>query len=74
MATPPSEWLMYHFSLTNPKGRRQGDLPLLLRRVAKEIEQIDGAEVQDLVMHSEITHRGPWYSLTVYYSLPDDPE
>ena len=74
MATPPSEWLMHHFSVTNPKGRKQGDLPLLMRRVAKEIEQIDGAEVQDLVMHSELTNRGPWYSLTVYYSRPEDAE
>jgi hypothetical protein len=67
------DWLIHHFSLANPKGRRQGDLPSLLRRLAKEIEGLDDAVVQDLVMHEELTNRGPWYSFTVYYSRPDDP-
>lgn len=74
MSADDDHWLIHHFALANPKGRRQGDLPFLLRRLAKEIESIDGAIVQDLVLHEEITHRGPWYSITVYYSLPEAPD
>ncbi len=74
MADPPADWLVRSFSLANPKGRRQGDLPLLLRNVAKELEHTRTTEVHDLVLHTDVTSRGPWYSVTVYYSLPDDPE
>jgi hypothetical protein len=73
MTTTPADWLIHHFTLSNPKGRRQGDVPLLLRSMAKEIEQLRGAEVQDLVLHTDATNRGPWHSMTVYYALPDDP-
>jgi hypothetical protein len=74
MASPPDHWVAQHFSLANPKGRRQGDLPRLLRGVAEEVEALGGAEVYDLVLHAETTSRGPWYSVTVYYARPDDPE
>lgn len=47
-------------------------MALLLRSVAKELEQIADAEVQDLALHAEVTNRGPWYSITVYFSLPTD--
>jgi hypothetical protein len=68
----PDHWLMRHFSLANPKGRRQGDLPRLLRSVAQELESIGDAEVHDLVLHTDTTSRGLWYSVTVYYARPDD--
>jgi hypothetical protein len=74
MASPPEHWLVHHFALANPKGRRQGDLPRLLRSVAEEVEAIGDAEVYDLVLHAETTSRGPWYSVTVYYARTDDPE
>ena len=70
----PEHWTAGHFALANPKGRRQGDVPRLLRTVAKELEAIGDAEVLDLVLHTETTSRGPWYSVTVYYARPDDPE
>ncbi len=63
---------MHHFSMANPKGRRQGDVALLLRSVASEVERIADAEVQDVSLHAEVTNRGPWYSMTVYFSLPED--
>ena len=73
MATPPEHWLASQFTLANPKGRRQGDLPRLLRAVAEEVEALGGAEVYDLVVHAEATGRGPWYSVTVYYASPEPP-
>jgi hypothetical protein len=72
MASPPEHWIAHHFSLANPKGRRQGDLARLLRNVAQEVEALGDAEVYDLVLHTETTSRGPWYSVTVYYARPDD--
>jgi hypothetical protein len=69
---PAEHWLAAHFSIANPKGRRQGDLPRLLRSVAQEVEALGNVEVFDLVLHSETTSRGPWYSVTVYYERPDD--
>lgn len=74
MATPSDHWIARHFSLANPKGRRPGDLPRLLRSVAEEVEALSDEEVYDLVLHSETTSRGPWYSVTVYYAGPDDAE
>jgi hypothetical protein len=74
MATPPEHWIAHHFSLANPKGRRQGDLARLLRSVATEVGALGDAEVYDLVLHTETTSRGPWYSVTVYYARPDDQE
>ena len=73
MVTPPDHWNAGSFSLANPKGRRQGDLPRLLRGVADEVEALDGVEVYDLVLHTETTSRGPWYSVTVYYARDDEP-
>jgi hypothetical protein len=34
----PTAWTIEHFSLANPKGQGQGNVPLLLRRVADVIE------------------------------------
>jgi hypothetical protein len=74
VAGAPEHWQSRSFTLANPKGRRQGDLPRLLRSVAQELEAIGGVEVYDLVMHTETTSRGPWYSVTVYYAPPADAE
>jgi hypothetical protein len=74
VGTSPEHWTVRQFSLANPKGRRQGDLPRLLRAVADELERIAAAEVFDLVLHTEATGRGPWYSVTAYYAVPDDPD
>jgi hypothetical protein len=74
VATPTEHWPARHFSLANPKGRRQGDLPRLLRSVAREIEGLGDVEVYDLVVHTDATSRGPWFSVTVYYASRDDGE
>jgi len=55
------------FSQANPAGPGQDDIPSLLRRVAESVEVIGPVEVQDLILHTEVTESGPWYSLTVYF-------
>ncbi|MFE9875213.1 hypothetical protein [Streptomyces sp. NPDC005784] len=60
-------WTIKHFSQANPEGTGQDDVPALLRRVADSIEDLGLVEVQDLVMHTEITADGYRPSLTVYY-------
>jgi hypothetical protein len=60
-------WPVRHFSQANPKGEGQGDVPALLRRVADSIEELGPVEVQDIILHEEITADGPWVSLTVYF-------
>ncbi|SNQ49258.1 conserved hypothetical protein [Frankia canadensis] len=63
-----AEWHIRHFTLANPRGQAQGDIPALLRRAATSIENRGRIKVQDLVLHSEITAEGEWYSVTVYYT------
>lgn len=62
-----------HFSLSNPRGKHETDLPRLLRRVAEQIEEmgIKPMDLLDLTVSSEITDRGPWWSVTVYWSPYD---
>ena len=60
------------FSQANPAGPGQDDIPSLLRRVAESVEAIGPVEVQDLILHTEVTDNGPWYSLTVYFQRLSD--
>jgi hypothetical protein len=60
-------WTVEHFSLANPKGLGQDDVPALLRRVANSLEDRGPVEVQDLVFHTEITDEGAWHEMTVYF-------
>lgn len=62
-----NSWTVRHFSQANPAGPAQGDVPALLRRVADSIEELGRIDVQDLVVHKEITADGPWFSATVYF-------
>jgi len=62
-----ASWIVEHFSQANPAGQGQGDVPALLRRVADSVDALGEVEVQDLVMHTEITEDGSWHSLTVYF-------
>ena len=61
-----------HFSQANPAGPGQDDIPSLLRRVAESVEALGPVEVQDLILHTEMTDNGPWYSLTVYFQRLSD--
>ena len=62
-----------HFSIANKRsGKHETDLPHLLGRVAKRIEElkIQPMELLDLTIRQEITENGPWWDATVYWS-PD---
>jgi len=63
----PAAWTAEHFSLANPRGDGQGDVPLLLRRVADALEERGAVEIQDLVLHTEVNEFGGWPSITVYF-------
>ena len=39
---------------------------------SKSVEAIGPVEVQDLILHTEVTDNGPWYSLTVYFHRLSD--
>ncbi len=67
MKMKAKNWTAEHFSQANPAGPGQHDLPALLRRVAESVEAIGPVEVQDLILHTEVTDNGPWHSLTVYF-------
>ena len=67
MAPKMKKWTAEHFSQGNPAGRSQSDVPSLLRRVAATLEEIGPVEVQDLILHTEVTAGGPHHSLTVYF-------
>jgi hypothetical protein len=62
------DWITEHFSLGNPAGPGQDDLPALLRRVADAIEQLGAVEIQDLVLHPETSEFGDCHSMTVYFN------
>jgi hypothetical protein len=59
-----------HVSLANPRGTNQTNLPLLLRRVANLMAEMEirSEDVMDLTFASEVTADGPWWSATVYWS------
>src|SRR5262245_54941885 len=63
-----------HFSQANPAGPKQNDVPALLRRVAKSVEELGEVGVQDIVFRTEVTEDGPWHSLTVYFHYASDAE
>jgi hypothetical protein len=60
-------WTCRHFSLANPTGPGQDDVPKLLRRVAEVLEELDPERVLDVVFHKELTDDGWSPSFTVYF-------
>ncbi len=63
----PVRWTAEHFSQANPEGPGQGDVPALLRQVADTLDGLGTIAVQDLVVHTDVTERGDWHSVTVYF-------
>lgn len=70
MARMTQSWTCRHISIANPRQDGSADLPLLLRRLADEIErlQVDPTEILDATISKEITEDGPWWSATLYWS------
>ncbi|MCX2185439.1 hypothetical protein KV205_33760 [Streptomyces sp. SKN60] len=71
MSDIPTHWTIRHFSQANPAGPGCDSVPALLRRLADSIEALGLAEIQDVVITSEMTEHGPWRSGTVYFHLPE---
>ncbi|GGM55665.1 hypothetical protein GCM10011608_45670 [Micromonospora sonchi] len=67
MPSEPESWTIRHFSQANPVGPGQDSVSALLRRIADSIDERPGIEVQDVVLHSEVTADGDWWSATVYF-------
>ncbi len=61
------EWMVRHFSQSNPTGEGQGDVARLLRRVADMLDELGDVDVQDVVFHSEVTSSEDDLTMTVYY-------
>ncbi|MFF8812309.1 hypothetical protein [Streptomyces pactum] len=74
MTETPTHRTVRHFSLANPAGPGCDSVPALLRRLADAIEALGPAEIQDVVIESEMTEHGPWRSGTVYFHLPGDED
>ncbi|MEU3605979.1 hypothetical protein AB0E83_11060 [Streptomyces sp. NPDC035033] len=72
MIDTPEHWTVRHFSQANPAGPGCDSVPALLRRLADTIDELGPAEIQDVVISSEMTEHGPWRAGTVYYYLPED--
>ncbi|RHA40069.1 hypothetical protein [Cellulomonas rhizosphaerae] len=67
MSATPDDWTISHFSQANPEGEGQDDVAALLRRVADTIEALGRVDVQDVVLHQDLTGGEDRPSLTVYY-------
>lgn len=67
-AVVTGSWAIRHFSQSNPRGPRQGDVAALLRRVAASIEKLGAVDVQDVTFHGEVGDDGhSWPHVTVYF-------
>ena len=62
-----ADWTINHFSLSNPVGAGQGDVPALLRRVAAVLESLGDVSVQDITFSSDVTEDEDDLTMTVYY-------
>ncbi|MGP3958224.1 hypothetical protein ACTWPT_19630 [Nonomuraea sp. 3N208] len=64
-----------HFSLNNPRGEGQDDVPNLLRRLASTLEEMGRIEIRDLVLHNDTDDDGdPWPFVTVYFDYVQEEE
>jgi len=70
MTARTQSWSAQHFSLANPKGPHQADVPALLRRLADAIQECGAVEVQDIAFHMEIDEEGACRpTATVYFHV-----
>jgi len=64
----------YAEAVSDPAGPSCDSVPALLRRLADAIEALGPAEIQDVVIESEMSEYGPWRSGTLYFHLPEESE
>ncbi|GGO68016.1 hypothetical protein [Nonomuraea cavernae] len=63
----------HHFSLANPQGEGQEDVPTLLRRVADTLDGLGAIEIRDLILHTDLDDEGTsWPSVTVYFDYDEE--
>jgi hypothetical protein len=62
-----ARWRVYNFAQANPNGARAGNVPALLRRVARSIASLGSdAVIQDITFDAG---HGESPTMTVYYHL-----
>ncbi|MBT2503563.1 hypothetical protein [Curtobacterium sp. ISL-83] len=61
------DWTINHFSLSNPAGDGQGDVPALLRRLADNLEALGDVNVQDITFASDVSDGEDDLTMTIYY-------
>jgi hypothetical protein len=62
-----------HFSLNNPRGEGQEDVPKLLRRLASTLEEMGRIEIRDLILHNDTDDDGdPWPFVTIYFDYVEE--
>jgi hypothetical protein len=64
---PRDKWSAFHFSLSNPSGPDQGDVPRLLRSLADHLERLGDVQVADIAFQSQPTDEGDELRFTVYF-------
>jgi len=61
------DWMINHFSQSNPSGAGQGDVAALLRRVADSLDDRGDVQVADITFASSVTDGEDDLTLTVYF-------
>lgn len=69
---PSHYYRAWHFGYTNPDGPDAGNIPLLLRRLADELEGIDSSDILDIVFRSEAVEDLGKPTFIVYMGEPND--
>jgi hypothetical protein len=67
VSDPRDRWSTFHFSLSNPVGPGQGDVPVLLRSLAQAVEDLGDVQVGDITFATEPTDAEDDLTFTVYY-------
>jgi hypothetical protein len=64
------EFPIRHFAIGNPIGEGEGDVPMLLRSVAKRVEALGPqCDVIDITFRTHIDFESEQATMTVYYNL-----
>lgn len=73
--TTENRWPLYYFTMSNPEDRWREGLPLLLRRVADEIEEqrISSTDIQGVTISQDSATDDDSWVISVYFA-PDPSE
>ena len=65
--TTDTNGALRHFSLSNPTGPGQGNVPKLLTSLAANVEALGDVQIYDITFHREPTADEDDLTFTVYY-------